>query len=130
MSDLRDPSGYAIRLSSAPPQTVAPAVSKLSTTANLAAGASIDFEFSMDQTPFVDMMLSSDQNLTVRTFVRIDQTDTYRQIDNDINYVAGTSYDRQLDGKRFPGSLLRVRILNPGAVATTRLNAEVQVRSS
>lgn len=131
MSDLRDPSGYAIRLSSAPPQTVAPAISKLSTTVNLAAGASISFDFTIDQAMIADMMVSADQNLTVRTFVRIDQSDTFRQIDNDINYVTGTSYSRMLDGKRFPGTLLRVTIFNDtSGVATTRLAAEIQVRSA
>lgn len=130
MSDRRDPSGYTIRLSSTPPVSVVPAISKLSTTANLAAGASVDLEFNIDQVQFLDMMLSADQDLTVQSFVRIDQSDTFRQIDNDIPYTAGIKYERMLDGKRFVGTLLRIRITNPGAVATTRLGAEIQARST
>ena len=130
MSDRRDPSGYNLRLSTAPPQTVAPAVSKLSTTVNLANGASISFDFNIDQTPFADMMVSSDRNLSITTLVRIDQNDTFRQIDNPIPYNAGATYDRMLDGKRFPGSVFRVTILNNSGAPTTRLSAEVQVRSS
>lgn len=130
MSDLRDPSGYNLKLATAPPQTIAPAISKQSTTANLANGAQIDLEFTIDQVPILDMMLSADQVLTVQTFVRIDTTDTYRQIDNDINSAGSAKYERMLDGKRFPGSLLRVRIINNSGVATTRLAAEVQARST
>lgn len=134
MSDLRDPSGYNLRLAAAAPSVIAPAISKISTTANLAGGASIDMELNIDQTPWIDMMLSSDQNLTVQTFVRIDQADTFRQVDNDIPYVAGIKYARALGlnsgGSRFPGTLIRIRITNPGAVATTRLAAEVQARAS
>lgn len=130
MSDLRDPSGYAVKLSAVPATVIAPSIAKLSTTANLAPGAFIEFEFTMDQSPIADMMVSADQNLTIATFVRIDQTDTYRQIDNNIPYNAGVTYDRMLDGKRFPGTLWKVRITNTSAIATTRLNAEVQVRSS
>lgn len=134
MSDLRDPSGFNIILAATPPTAVVPAVSKLSSTVNLGAGASIDFEFQIDSVPLLDMMLSADQNLTVQTFVRIDQTDTFRQIDNDIPYVTSAAYTRILgtnaDGARFPGTLLRVRVTNPGAVATTRFGAEVTARSA
>lgn len=130
MSDNRDPSGYNLKLANLPPQVIAPAISKQSTTVNLANGASISFDFSIDQTPFADMMVSADRNLTVRTFVRIDQNDTFRQIDNDIAYNTGATYDRMLDGKRFPGTLFRVTIINNSGAPTTRLTAEVQVRSS
>jgi len=134
MSDRRDPSGFEVVLTATPPTAVVPAVSKISSTVNLAAGASIDFEMQIDSVPFLDMMLSSDVDLTVQTFVRIDQDDTFRQVDNDTPYVASTSYTRILgtnaDGHRMPGTLLRVRITNPGAVATTRMLAQLIARSS
>ena len=134
MSDLRDPSGYNLVLAATAPVVIAPAISKITTTANLAAGASVDLELSIDQVPFLDMILSADQDLTVQTFVRLDSSDTFRQIDNDIPYTAGIKYDRMLGsntgGTRMAGSLLRIRITNPGLVDTTRLSAEIQARST
>jgi len=134
MSDRRDPSGYNIRLTATPPTAVVPAVSKLSTTANLADGASVDLEFQIDSVPLLDMILSSDRDLTIQTFVRIDENDTFRQVDNDIPYVADVKYARILgtnsDGHRIPGTLFRIRITNSSGVATTRLLAQAIARSS
>jgi len=134
MSDRRDPSGFNVRLTATPPTVIAPAVSKLETTANLANGASVDLELAIESTPFFDMMLTSDRDLVVQTFVRINAADTFRQIDNDIPVVADTKYVRVLgtnsSGHRLPGSLLRVRITNSSGAPTTRLIAQLLARAS
>lgn len=98
------------------------------TTANLANGASIDFDFNLDYNPILDMFLFCDVALIVRVFVRQSSLDTYRQLGADSAYVAGT-LTNILAALRVPGSQGRVRILNNSGGASATLSAQIHARS-
>lgn len=98
------------------------------TTTNLAAGASVDFDFNMDYNPILDMFVFCDIALIVRVFVRQSSSDTYRQLGADSNVVAATMTN-VLAALRVPGSQARVRILNNTAGASATLSAQVHARS-
>ena len=132
--DSYDPSNYTVP-SDAAGSTVTslPQVSHQETTANLANGASIDFDFNIDYNPLFDMFVFADQALIVRVFIRQGAADTYRQLGADYLVPINTMQDvlRNLDGSplRVPGSQVRVRLLNSSGVATTVLTAQVHSRS-
>lgn len=105
-----------------------PQVTHQETTANLADGASIDFDFNIDSNPVFDMFLRADQNLIVRVFVRLSSSDTYTQLGGDYLYVQPNLMN-VLSALRVPGSMARIRILNSSGAATTVLAGQVHSRS-
>lgn len=130
-SPVNDPNAFNIILSATPPTAVVPAVDHAETDVNLATGASIDFDFNIDQTPIVDGMVRADQALIVRCFTRLSPSDTFVQILNDILVAADiTKFTIALNVQRFPGSQLRIRVLNNSGFPTTTLRAQFHIRSS
>lgn len=108
--------------------TAIPQVTNQETLANLANGASIDFDFNIGFNPVFDMFVFADAALIVRVFVRQSVTDTYRQLGGDYG-VAASTMTHVLNGLRLPGAQARIRLLNSSGGATTALSAQVHSRS-
>jgi hypothetical protein len=125
-----DPSEYNIPGDVSPyaPATLVPQVTHQETTANLAAGASINFDFNIDFNPFFDMFVFADQILDVTIFVRQSSSDTFRQLGAALSTVASVM-TQILTAVRMPGSQLRVTLTNNTVTATTVLSAQVHSRS-
>lgn len=121
----------------APPATfgssvpVTPQVTHQETTANLANGASIDFDFNIDANPLFDMFVASNVDLIVRVFVRQSAADIYRQLGVDYLTVALSPIQpvSPFTALRVPGSQARIRLLNSSGAASTTLSAQVHSRS-
>jgi hypothetical protein len=132
MQPDRDPSvfNYSPALAGSGTSTLVPEVQKQQTTVNLAAAASIDFDFNVDTDPIFDMFVFADQILDVLIFLRQGASDTFRQLDAAI-YASGVAnvLKQLLTGVRFAGSQVRVRLINNSGVATTVLSAQVHARS-
>jgi hypothetical protein len=115
---------------SASTQTAIPQFTAQQTTANLAAGATINFDFNTDTSPIFDVYVFADQPIQVIFFVRQSSTDTYRQLDAG---VFGTSLANQLNqvvrALRLAGSQVRVQLKNNTGSATTVLSAQAHSRS-
>ena len=111
------------------PTTVIPQFQRQQSTTNLADGASVDFDFSVDTQPVFDAWVFSNVALLVQIFARISDSDTYRQIGGDIP-VAASVGTQALQGRRVPGRQVRVRVLNSSGGASTTLEAQVTARSA
>lgn len=129
---LNDPGFYNVPAGAAAgtSTSVTPQVTHQETTANLGAGASIDFDFNIDSNPLFDLWIRTDQALTVRVFVRQGQSDVYAQLGNDYLVPANHPNAGQvLTALRVPGSQARIRLLNLGGAPTANLSAQVHSRS-
>jgi hypothetical protein len=127
-----DPSEFNLPQTAGASIVATPQVSHQETTANLADGASLDFDFNIDSNPLFDMFVFADQALVVRVFVRQGAADTYRQLGADYNIAANVltqPFGTSLQALRVPGSQTRVRLLNASGAATTVLSAQVHSRS-
>jgi hypothetical protein len=126
----QDPSEYNIPADVSPyaPATLVPQVTHQETTANLAAGASINFDFNIDYNPIFDMFVFCDIVLDVTLFVRQSASDTFRQLGGAISGVAAT-LTQILAGLRLPGSQARVTLTNNTGGASTTVSAQVHSRS-
>lgn len=130
----RNPSLFNAPPSSAPATvTAVPQYQQKTTTLNLNGQASVDLDFTIDVTPWIDMFVFLDQAGIVRLFVREATSGTYRQLGADYPLVASV-LTQPFTRLRVPGSQLRVRLINNAAAgaanATTVLAAQVHARSS
>jgi hypothetical protein len=126
-----DPSEYNLPPDTSPaqaPSVIVPQVTHQETTANLAAGAAINFDFNVDYNPIFDMFVFATQILDVTIFVRQSTTDTYRQLGVALSGTANALI-QILNNVRYPGSQVRITLTNNTGVATTALSAQVHSRS-
>lgn len=104
-------------------------VVKLASTANLAVGASIDFDFNNDYAPIYDALCFANLALDIAVFVRQSSSDTFRQLGATTPANAANAMGNPLSGRRLPGSQTRIRFTNNGAATTTSLSIQVHARS-
>jgi hypothetical protein len=112
--------------------SVQAAYQEQSSEALLAAGASVDLDFVIDETPFLDSYHAADQDLTITVFSRIDDDDTWRQAMAAVAVLASStepSATYAFTQRRVAGSRARVRITNAGGSTLTRHASQVHFRS-
>jgi len=121
---------YAPAVAGSATTTVVPQVQSQQTTANLAAGAAITFDFVIDTNPIFDLFVFADQVLTINVYIRQSGSDTFRLLNN-AQYAAGIAnvLGDLIAGQRFPGSQVRIELKNNSGVGTTILSAQVHSRS-
>lgn len=125
-------------LFNAPPSLAAATITSVpqyqlkTTTVNLNGQASVDLDFTIDVTPWLDMFVFMDQAGIVRLFTREGSSGIYRQLGADYPIVASV-LTQPITRLRIPGSQLRVRLINNAAAgaanATTVLVEQIHARS-
>lgn len=132
MPSDKHPGAYDFRpgTGGASTSTVIPSVQNQQTTANLGIGATINFDFTIDTGPILDMFVYADQPLDIVIFLRESASDTYQQLDNAIQASGQKNVMKQvLRALRLAASQIRVQLQNNSGVATTVVSAQVHARS-
>jgi hypothetical protein len=104
---------------------------QISSSVQLAVGASLTFDFATSVTQFLDAWVLSDQPINVDVLVAESASAAFVELQGPSLVPAGPPAGQgNVKGLRSPATRTRVKLTNAGAAPTTIMRAEVKARSS